>query len=98
MKARDAETAAASEAGEGEADEDETKELRRNGEAETPTGAALRARATPPIAAAEILPEWKERDAIGEASASAMVGSQVLRASHSPLLFVLSYPRWVRQA
>jgi hypothetical protein len=77
VKASDAETAAASEAGEAEADdveEDETKELRRNGEAETPTGAALRVRATPPIAAAEILPEWKARDAIGEASASAMVG------------------------
>jgi len=78
VKASDAETAAASEAGEAEADdveEDETKELRRNGEADTPTGAALRVRATPPIAAAEILPEWKERDAIGgEASASAMVG------------------------
>jgi hypothetical protein len=77
VKASDAETAAASEAGEAEADdveEDETKELRRNGEAETPTGAALRVRVTPPIAAAEILPEWKERDAIGEASASAMVG------------------------
>jgi hypothetical protein len=54
-------------------EEDETKELRRNGEADTPTGAALRVRPTPPIDAAEILPEWKERDAIGEARASAMV-------------------------
>lgn len=95
MKASDAETAAASEAGEAEADdveEDETKELRRNWEAETPTGAALRVRATPPKAAAEILPEWKERDAIGEASASAMVGglASALRASHS-LLLVLFY-------
>lgn len=77
VKASDAETAAESEAGEAEADdveEDETNELRRNGEAEAPTGAALPVRATPPIAAAEILPERKERDAIGEASASAMVG------------------------
>ena len=62
-------------------EEDETKELRRNGEAETPTGAALRVRATPPIAAAEILPEWKERDAIGEARASAMVGGLASVAS-----------------
>lgn len=78
MKASDAETAAESEAAEAEADEveeDETKELRRNGEAETPNGAALQGRARPPIAAAEILPEWRERDAIGEASASAMVGA-----------------------
>lgn len=92
VKARDAETAAESEAGEAEADdveEDETKELRRNGEAEAPTGAAQPVRATPPIAAAEILPERKERDAIGEASASAMVGGvKVLRANHSLVLCV----------
>jgi len=74
VKASDAKTAAEREAGEGEADdveEDETKELLRNGEAEAPTGVALPVRATPPIAVAEILPERKERDAIGEASASA---------------------------
>ena len=82
MKASDAETAAASEAGEADdVEEDETKELRRNGEAETPTGAALRVRATPPIAAAEILPEWTGRDAIGEARASAMVGGLASVAS-----------------
>ena len=93
VKASDAER----EAGEGEADdveEDETKELRRNGEAEAPTGVALPVRATPPIAVAEILPERKERDAIGEASASAMVGGLACAAGW-PLpgaLFPLSYP------
>jgi hypothetical protein len=97
VKASDAETAADSEAGEAEADdveEDETKELLRNGEAaEAPTGAALPARATPPIAAAEILPERKERGAIGEASTSAMAGGLVLlRAGHSQCFvsFILS--------
>ena len=75
MKASDAETTAESDEVEAEEVEvDETNELRRNGEAEAPIGAALRERRTPPIAAAEILPEWRERDAIGEARASAMSG------------------------
>lgn len=93
MKASDAETAAESDAGEAEADdvvEDETNELRRNGEAEAPTGAALPARVTPPIAAAEILPERKER-AIGEASASAMVGGRTRKCcGHIHLVHFLS--------
>jgi hypothetical protein len=80
VKASDAETAAESEAGEAdEVEEDETKELRRNGAAEAPIGTALEGRARPPIEAAEILPEWRERDAIGEASATAMVGAVATR-------------------
>lgn len=92
MKASDAETAAESEAGEAEADdveEDETKELRRNGEAEAPTGVALRVLMPPPIAAAEILPEAKESDAIGEASASAMAPVCRLMCCFWPKLHVL---------
>ena len=104
VKASDAETAADSEAGEAEADdveEDETKELLRNGEAaEAPTGAALPARATPPIAAAEILPERKERGAIGEASTSAMAGGLVC-AEGWPLpvlcfLYLIHHPLGMR--
>ena len=104
VKASDAKTAAEREAGEGEADdveEDETKELLRNGEAaEAPTGAALPARATPPIAAAEILPERKERGAIGEASTSAMAGGLVC-AEGWPLpvlcfLYLIHHPLGMR--
>ena len=73
MKASDAETAAESEeVGAEEVEEEEMNELRRNGEAEAPMGPALWGRRPPPIATAEILPEWSERDAIGEARASAM--------------------------
>jgi hypothetical protein len=71
VNASDAETAAESVAD--EVEDDETKELRRNGAVEAPIGTALEGRARPPIAAAEILPGLRERDAIGEASASAMV-------------------------
>jgi len=105
VKASDAKTAAEREAGEGEADdveEDETKELLRNGEAEAPTGVALPVWATPPIAVAEILPERKERDAIGEASASAMVRTRLCCGLATPrrfVSFILSTnPRRMRQA
>jgi hypothetical protein len=86
VKASDAETTA--ERGEEEAEEveveaDETNVLRRNGEAEAPMGSALRGRRLPPIATAEILPEWRERDAIGEARASAISAQSECRlASH----------------
>jgi hypothetical protein len=74
VNASDAEIAAESVAGEAdEVEDDETKELRRNGAVEAPIGTALEGRARPPIAAAEILPGLRERDAIGEASASVMV-------------------------
>jgi hypothetical protein len=68
-------SAAESEAGVDEVEEDETNELRRNGAVEAPISTALQGRARLPIADAEILPELRERDAIGEASASAMVGA-----------------------
>jgi hypothetical protein len=93
VKARDAETTAESEevdAEEVEVEADETNELRRNGEAEAPIGAALRGRRAPPIATAEILPEWWERDAIGEARASAIsVQSECGLASHTRRLYPL---------
>lgn len=99
MKVSDAETAAESAAGEAEADdveEEETKELRRNGVAAAPIGDALRERRPPPIAAAEILPEWSERAAIGETRASAMFGESRCGAGLwlSPHNVALSsYPR-----
>jgi hypothetical protein len=94
VKASDAETAAESDVREVEVDdveeEEETKELRRNEEEEAPTGDALRGRRPPPIAAAEILPEWSERDAIGEARASAMTGDVGVRSLSVPMFsFIL---------
>lgn len=74
MKASDAETAAESEVREAEAEEQETKELWRNWEAEAPNGAALRERRLPTLATDEILPEWS---AIGVARASAMTGVSI---------------------
>ena len=99
MKASDAETAAESDSREAEAEdveEVETKELRRNEEEEAPIGDALLGRRPPPIATAEILPEWSERDAIGEARASAMTGGSRSAglASHSRCFsFILSTSR-----
>jgi hypothetical protein len=96
VKASDAETTA--ERGEEEAEEveveaDETNVLRRNGEAEAAMGSALRGRKPPPIATAEIIPEWRERDAIGEARASTIsVQSECGLASHSRDSTPLSYP------
>jgi hypothetical protein len=80
VKASDAETAAESDVREAEVEEAERKEPWRNEEEEAPIEDALRGRRPPPIAAAEILAEWSERDAIGEARASAMTGEGVVRA------------------
>jgi hypothetical protein len=89
VKARDAETTAESdEVDAEEVEAEETNELRRNGEAEAPIGAALRGRRPPPIDIAEILPEWWERDAIGEAMASAISAqSECGLASHTRRLY-----------
>ena len=92
MKASDAETTAESDEVEVEVEEHETNELCRNGEAEAPTGAALRGRRPPPTAIAEILPEWTERDAIGEARARTMSAVRVRASLSQSQPMPLSYP------